>query len=49
LAVAHFEDLGFVADSVEGDNLGWDLEAIHGASGDSLRIEVKGLSGPQSA
>jgi hypothetical protein len=45
LAAAHFEDLGYVVDSVEGDNVGWDLEAIHEASGDSLRIEVKGLSG----
>jgi len=40
----HFENLGYKVDSVEKDNVGWDLEAMAGKS--SLRIEVKGLSGP---
>jgi hypothetical protein len=40
---AHFEGLGYTVESVEKDNLGWDLVARAGRS--SLRIEVKGLSG----
>jgi len=41
---SYFEDLGFVVESVEGDNVGWDLEAKK--DGKLLfRIEVKGLSG----
>jgi hypothetical protein len=32
---------------VEHDNVGWDLEALHPYSGDSLRVEVKGLFGSQ--
>jgi len=39
----HFEAIGYNIDSVEKDNLGWDLEAISGKI--KLRIEVKGLSG----
>jgi hypothetical protein len=41
---AHFESLGYDVVSVEKDNVGWDLIAKAGRS--SLRIEVKGLSGP---
>jgi hypothetical protein len=40
---AQFERLGYTVESVEKDNLGWDLVARAGRS--SLRIEVKGLSG----
>lgn len=39
----HFERIGYSVDSVEKDNLGWDLEARSGKT--TLRIEVKGLSG----
>lgn len=39
----HFESLGYEVESVEKDNVGWDLQAMAGRS--SLRIEVKGLSG----
>lgn len=39
----HFVALGYHVESVEKENLGWDLEAINGKT--KLRIEVKGLSG----
>lgn len=39
----HFEGLGYTVESVEKDNLGWDLVASSGKT--SLRVEVKGLSG----
>ncbi len=39
----YFEDLGYRVESVEKDNVGWDLEAISGKT--TLQIEVKGLSG----
>lgn len=39
----HYEKLGYVVESVEADNVGWDLEAVSGKT--KLRIEVKGLSG----
>lgn len=39
----HYEGLGYDVESVEKDNVGWDLCAKAGRS--SLRIEVKGLSG----
>lgn len=39
----HFEQLGYIVESVEKDNLGWDLEAVSGKT--LLRVEVKGLSG----
>jgi len=38
----YYENLGYVVDSVEKDNAGWDLEAI--LHDRLLRIEVKGLS-----
>ncbi|MCK4342828.1 MAG: DUF3883 domain-containing protein [Phycisphaerae bacterium] len=40
---SHFEELGYRVESVENDNVGWDLEATAGRA--TLRIEVKGLSG----
>ncbi len=39
----HFEGIGYTVESVEKDNVGWDLEATAGKI--KLRIEVKGLSG----
>lgn len=38
-----YTDRGFIVNSRESENLGWDLEAIHKKT--MLRIEVKGLSG----
>lgn len=40
----HYENISYSVESVEKDNLGWDLEAQSGNV--TLRIEVKGLSGP---
>lgn len=40
---AHFAGLGYLVDSVEKDNVGWDLDAVLGRR--ELRLEVKGLSG----
>lgn len=42
---AHFTRLGYTVDSVEQDNIGWDLNAVSGKR--ELRLEVKGLSGDQ--
>lgn len=42
---AYFTGLGYRVDSVEKDNLGWDLEAVLGKR--DLKLEVKGLSGSQ--
>jgi hypothetical protein len=44
LATRHFKKFGYVVTSVEGDNVGWDLSAVHPKTG-LLRLEVKGLSG----
>jgi hypothetical protein len=41
----HFETLGYEVDSVEADNVGWDLNAVHRTTRLLLRVEVKGLSG----
>lgn len=41
--VDYFERNGYEVDSVEKDNVGWDLQAESGKN--KLRIEVKGLSG----
>ena len=41
----HFEGLGYTVESVEADNVGWDLEAELRGVRRCLRIEVKGLSG----
>jgi hypothetical protein len=45
ITTKHFADLGYNVDSVEKDNVGWDLSAILGRR--ELKLEVKGLSGPQ--
>ena len=42
---SHFKRLGYTVDSVEQDNIGWDLNAVSGKR--QLRLEVKGLSGDQ--
>lgn len=42
LVTKHFHALGYMVDSVQRDNVGWDLEAI--SEDEILRIEVKGLS-----
>lgn len=41
--VAHYKILGYTVDSVEKDNMGWDLQATYESK--SLKLEVKGLSG----
>ncbi len=41
--VDYYEKFGYIVDSVEKDNVGWDLEASMDKK--LLRIEVKGLSG----
>jgi len=41
--IRYYEDLGYQVNSVEKDNVGWDLEAKVGRN--KLLIEVKGLSG----
>ena len=43
---AHYEEKNYRVDSVERDNVGWDLDAVRGCR--KLRIEVKGLSGSQT-
>jgi hypothetical protein len=45
LATRYFEEFDYVVDSVEGDNVGWDLNAVHSQTGLQIRLEVKGLSG----
>ena len=44
ITTAHYSRLGYTVDSVENDNLGWDLCAVFGQN--QLKLEVKGLSGP---
>jgi hypothetical protein len=44
---AYFTRLGYRVESVEQDNVGWDLNAVLGKR--DLKLEVKGLSGSQSA
>ncbi len=39
----HYKKLGYEVDSVEKDNIGWDLNAVNGKI--KLKLEVKGLSG----
>lgn len=41
----HFTRHGYTVDSVEQDNIGWDLNAVLGRR--QLQLEVKGLSGDQ--
>ncbi len=40
----YYVQLGYFVESVDKDNVGWDLEATSGKV--KLKIEVKGLSGP---
>ena len=47
VTTAHFKRMEYEVNSVEGDNVGWDLEALHRYSGNQLKLEVKGLSGSQ--
>jgi Domain of unknown function (DUF3883) len=42
---AYYKELGYDVGSVEKDNVGWDLNAVHQGAGTSLKLEVKGLSG----
>ncbi len=42
---AYYTALGYVVDSKEDDNLGWDLDAVHASRQLVLKLEVKGLSG----
>ena len=49
LVTRHFERLGYKVKSVEKDNAGWDLNAIHRQTQTSLKLEVKGLSGQKVA
>jgi hypothetical protein len=45
---AYYTTLGYIVDSVEGDNIGWDLNAVHVSRRLSLKLEVKGLSGAEN-
>jgi hypothetical protein len=42
VTIEYFKREGYVVDSVESDNVGWNLNAVRGNS--MLRLEVKGLS-----
>lgn len=43
IVIEHFSKLGYLVDSREKDNLGWDLDVTRGKI--QLKVEVKGLSG----
>ncbi len=45
LTKRHFKNLRYNTKSVEADNVGWDLDAVHRETALHLRLEVKGLSG----
>lgn len=45
VTIAYYRKFGYFVDSVEKDNIGWDLEATFGSN--LLRLEVKGLSGKE--
>src|SRR5207249_11695586 len=45
----HFKSQHYKVSSHESDNLGWDLSAILPEMGIELKLEVKGLSGPDIA
>lgn len=47
IVTKHYEKLGYEIDSVEKDNVGWDLNASNGRI--KLKLEVKGLSGEDIA
>lgn len=44
--INYYENLGFTVESVEKDNVGWDLETTH-PDGTQYFIEVKGLAGDE--
>jgi len=46
-ATAYYSNLGYVVDSVEADNIGWDLNAVHASRQLTLKLEVKGLCGSE--
>jgi hypothetical protein len=41
---AYYTYFDYTVDSVEADNIGWDLEAVHATRHLSLKLEVKGRS-----
>lgn len=45
--IEHYKKLGYEIQSVEKDNVGWDLNAVNGKI--NLKLEVKGLSGKDIA
>jgi hypothetical protein len=45
LVTRYYTSIGYTVDSVEEDNLGWDLNVIHRLTSAILKLEVKGLSG----
>jgi hypothetical protein len=45
---AYYKGLGYDVGSVESDNVGWDLNAVHASLHVALKLEVKGLSGDES-
>ena len=47
VVIKHYEQLGYELNSVEKDNVGWDLTATNDVI--SLKLEVKGLSGKEVA
>ncbi len=47
IVTKHYKKLGYEIDSVEKDNVGWDLNAMNGRI--QLKLEVKGLSGKDIA
>lgn len=47
IVTKHYKKLGYEVDSVEKDNVGWDLDAVNGKI--KLKLEVKGLSGKDIA
>jgi hypothetical protein len=47
VATVYYAALGYVVDSVEADNMGWDLNAVHASRQLELKLEVKGLSGSE--
>lgn len=46
--LTYYTQLGYRVDSVERDNKGWDLDAVHANPNLSLKLEVKGLSGHET-
>jgi len=46
--VAYYSGLGYRVESVEKDNKGWDLDAVHQNLNVGLKLEVKGLAGQET-